>query len=76
MNYLAHAYRFLDQPLFVAGTALPDWMNVLNRRNRPRRQYAQPLLADDDPAVAQLAAEWFNIIETMIGFMPSRSSFA
>lgn len=56
MNYLAHAYRFLDQPLFVAGTALPDWMNVVNRKNRPRRQYAEPLLGDNDAAVAQLAA--------------------
>lgn len=56
VNYLAHAYRFLDQPLFVAGTALPDWMNVVNRKNRPRRQYALPLVSDADCSVAELAA--------------------
>jgi hypothetical protein len=56
VNYLAHAYRFLDRPQFVAGTALPDWMNVVDRKNKPRRQLAQPLLADSDPDVAELAA--------------------
>ncbi len=56
MNYLAHAYRFLDRPLFVAGTALPDWMNVLDRKNKPRRHLAEPLLADADPDVGELAA--------------------
>lgn len=56
MNYLAHAYRFLDRPLFAAGTALPDWMNVVDRKNRARRQYAEPILLDVDPRFAEFAA--------------------
>lgn len=56
MNYLAHAYRFLDRPLFAAGTALPDWMNVVDRKNRARQQYAEPVLLDPNPHFAEFAA--------------------
>ena len=28
MNYLAHGYRFTEDPLFLAGTAVPDWLRV------------------------------------------------
>jgi hypothetical protein len=34
MNYFAHGIRFLDQPWFLAGTALPDWLSVIDRRVR------------------------------------------
>jgi len=69
MNYLAHGYRFLDRPYYVAGTAIPDWMNVVDRRIRARRKHAEALLADDNPIVAELAAglmqhhhddDWFH----------------
>jgi hypothetical protein len=75
VNYLAHAYRFLDRPLFVAGTALPDWMNVVDRKNRARRQYALPVLQDPDCQVAEFAAgvlqhhaddDWFHSREQFI----------
>lgn len=36
MNYLAHGYRFLHTPAFVAGTAVPDWLCVVDRRVRVR----------------------------------------
>ena len=36
MNYLAHGYRFLDDPLFLAGTAVPDWLSVSDRQTRMR----------------------------------------
>ena len=36
MNYLAHGFRFLDSPLMVAGTAVPDWLSVADRRVRVR----------------------------------------
>jgi len=49
LNYLAHAYQHLDDPYFVAGTALPDWMSVIDRKNRPRRQYAEPIVGHSDP---------------------------
>lgn len=44
MNYLAHGYRFLDRPLFLAGTALPDWLSVVNRRVRVRSRTTKPFL--------------------------------
>ncbi len=34
MNYLAHAFRFLDAPHKVAGACLPDWLRAVNRRAR------------------------------------------
>ncbi|MEZ6135973.1 MAG: hypothetical protein R3C53_13815 [Pirellulaceae bacterium] len=55
MNYLAHAYRYLDRPYFAAGTALPDWMSVIDRKNRARRQFAEPVADDDDPEIAAFA---------------------
>ncbi|MEQ9412047.1 MAG: hypothetical protein RIK87_30325 [Fuerstiella sp.] len=44
MNYLAHGYRFLDRPLFLAGTAVPDWLSVVNRRVRVRRRLVEPVV--------------------------------
>ncbi|MEM8733862.1 MAG: hypothetical protein AAGG44_06565 [Planctomycetota bacterium] len=55
MNYLAHAYQFLDEPFFAAGTALPDWMSVIDRKNRARRQYAEPVTTHEDPDIAAFA---------------------
>lgn len=34
MNYLAHGFRFLDRPRFMAGTAIPDWLSVCDRKIR------------------------------------------
>lgn len=42
MNYLAHAIRFLDQPLFAAGTAIPDWLSAADRRVRLRPRDLDP----------------------------------
>ncbi|QDV28059.1 hypothetical protein [Aureliella helgolandensis] len=55
MNYLGHAYLHLDNPYFAAGTALPDWLNVIDRKNRARRQYAEPITKHADPLVACFA---------------------
>ena len=55
MNYLAHAMHFLDRPYFAAGTAVPDWLSVADRRVRVRSKHVQPLLRDADPCVAALA---------------------
>ena len=48
MNYLAHGYRFLDSPLFLAGTAVPDWLSVVNRRVRARGQLTQSVVDATD----------------------------
>ncbi len=55
MNYLSHAYKYLDDPYFVAGTSLPDWMSVIDRRNRARSQRAETILDHSDPRVVSLA---------------------
>ena len=44
MNYLAHGFRFVDRPWFLAGTAVPDWLAACDRRARVRRER---LPADD-----------------------------
>jgi hypothetical protein len=46
VNYLAHAYRFLDNPYVVAGVALPDWLSVVGRQYRARSNVAKIALAD------------------------------
>lgn len=55
MNYFAHGHQYLDDPFFVAGTAVPDWLNVANRKAKARAKLAQEWLDDDDPRVASLA---------------------
>lgn len=55
MNYLAHALPFLDQPYLAAGTAVPDWLAVVDRRVRVSQRRAAALCADADPATAAVA---------------------
>lgn len=55
MNYFAHGRAFLDNPLIVAGAALPDWLCVVDRRIRIRSHQAGPFLAEADPAMASFA---------------------
>ena len=56
MNYFAHALPFLDRPYFVAGTAVPDWLAVADRKVRLRSKHAEAFLDDADPCVAEVAA--------------------
>jgi hypothetical protein len=55
MNYLAHALPFLDNPYRVAGTAVPDWLMVCDRRTRTRTKHVAPHVDDADPVVAAIA---------------------
>lgn len=75
MNYLAHAYQHLDNPYFAAGTGLPDWMSVIDRKNRARRQYAEPITQHSDPRIAAFASgcvqhhdddHWFHQNESFV----------
>lgn len=81
MNFLSHGFRFLDSPYVVAGTAVPDWLSVLDRRTRARSKHAMPFLEDDDREVREIALgivqhhrddEWFHssrlFNETMLRF--------
>ncbi len=55
MNFLAHGRRFLEEPYFVVGTAMPDLLNVVDRRMRVSAKSARLWVADDDPRVAAVA---------------------
>jgi len=55
VNYLAHGFRHLDRPYFLAGTALPDWLNVVNRRCRVRTKHALPWCVSSDARLAEFA---------------------
>ncbi len=59
MNYLAHAHRFLitgnESANFIAGTAVPDWLNVVNRKVRCRARQAEPFVGHENARLADLA---------------------
>ncbi len=55
MNYFAHGIRFLDRPYFLAGTAVPDWLNVVNRKARATVRLAKNWVDDSEPQVAEVA---------------------
>ena len=55
MNYFAHAWPFLEDPYVMAGTCVPDWLAVLDRRVRVRTHRAEPLTGDADRQIASVA---------------------
>ncbi len=55
MNYFTHGRAFVDDPYFLAGTAVPDWLNVVARRVKARSKHAQEFVNDADPRLAALA---------------------
>lgn len=55
MNYFAHGRAFTGEPYFLAGTATPDWLSVIDRKMRARSKLAEPFIHDRDPRIAQLA---------------------
>jgi hypothetical protein len=55
MNYLAHGWRFANDPYFLAGTAAPDWLSVIDRKTRLRSRVAAGNVDDPDPIVAAVA---------------------
>jgi len=70
MNYYAHGYRFIHDPYFLVGTAVPDWLSIVNRRVRARERLAEPWTADTDPGVRAIASgivqhhrddAWFHV---------------
>ena len=55
MNYFAHAHRFLDDPYFVAGTGVPDWLSVVDRKVRVRLKHAEAHFEEPDCRLASVA---------------------
>jgi len=69
MNYFAHGRHFIDDPYYLAGTAVPDWLNVVDRRVRVRSRHALVHLPAADARLASVAAgiaqhcrddDWFH----------------
>jgi hypothetical protein len=56
MNYFAHGVRFLDRPYFLAGTAIPDWLSVVDRQVRLRAKHVEPFASGEATPEAELAA--------------------
>jgi hypothetical protein len=55
MNYFAHGLPHLEDPYFLAGTAVPDWLNVADRGVRVRTRQAAPFVDHVEDALARLA---------------------
>lgn len=55
MNYFAHGIRFLDRPYFLAGTAVPDWLSVADRRVRMRSRRVTPWANGPGDATSEIA---------------------
>jgi hypothetical protein len=55
MNYFSHALPFLANPYFVAGTAVPDWLSVADRKVRVRAKNVEPLISHPQREIADIA---------------------
>lgn len=55
MNYFAHGFRFVDRPVFLTGTAVPDWLSVVNRRLRFRPSHLSGPENGRDGPIQELA---------------------
>jgi hypothetical protein len=75
MNFFAHSLSCLHDPYEVAGTALPDWLSVVDRRVRVRSRHAQPALSAPDARLRSLARgvcrhhaddDWFHQTECFV----------
>jgi hypothetical protein len=55
MNYFAHGRRFIDDPYFLAGTAVPDWLIVADRQVRTRPKHVEPFAQHTDLRIAAIA---------------------
>lgn len=73
MNYFAHALPFLDRPYFMAGTGVPDWLTVVDRRVRLRSRHAEAFCDDADPCVADVAAGVLQHLRDDARFHASRA---
>jgi hypothetical protein len=69
MNYFTHALNHLSDPYFMAGTAIPDWLSVVDRKVRFRPRQLEPWLGHDEADLARIAAgtlqhlnddDWFH----------------
>lgn len=55
MNYFAHALNHLDRPYFMAGTAIPDWLSVVDRKVRLRPRLLEPWFQNESEIQSAVA---------------------
>jgi hypothetical protein len=55
MNYFAHGLPHLEDPYLLAGTAVPDWLNVADRGVRVRSKQAALFVEDSEERVCRVA---------------------
>jgi len=55
MNYFAHGRFYTSDPYFLAGTAVPDWLNVVDRKIRVRARNAEQVATESDETTAAVA---------------------
>jgi hypothetical protein len=69
MNYFTHALHHLDRPYFAAGTAIPDWLSVADRKVRLGPRLLEPWIHVDCDVQSAVAAgalrhltddDWFH----------------
>ncbi|PHR92075.1 MAG: hypothetical protein COA78_33725 [Blastopirellula sp.] len=69
MNYFAHGRLYIASPYYLAGTAVPDWLNVVNRKVRARAKGARLVVGHEDHQIAEVASgilqhhhddDWFH----------------
>lgn len=69
MNYFAHGFHHLHDPYTAAGTAVPDWLSVADRKVRLRPRRVRPFADDADPVLSAVATgvlrhfhddDWFH----------------
>src|SRR3974377_1194280 len=75
MNYFAHAYHSLDDPYFVAGTAVPDWISVADRAARVRSKHALRFIDDPDARTASVARGMLQHFRDDARFHETRAFF-
>lgn len=56
MNYFAHGHLYTADAYFLSGTAVPDWLSLVDRKLRLRSRSAGPWVHDPDRRMASLAA--------------------
>lgn len=56
MNYFAHGMRYIERPYFMAGTAVPDLLSVVDRRVRMRDRNVSPFVTSEPTIQAEVAA--------------------
>ena len=75
MNYFAHGIRFLDRPYFLAGTSIPDWLSVADRKVRMRSIRVAPFADDSSSRQSEIAAGVLQHLEDDRWFHQTRAFF-